>query len=347
VKRLLGVRNLREAGFLTGERSPNRTRSRWGVGGTDLGIPFGEGPWFMAFGDTFESEGDFSAGWRSNVLARIPRPAFDTVPLFDWMADGETPAFAGEILPSRKTEDDEKTVVPTGGFQLGDALYLAYMSVRRWDAPGMWTCNEAGLAKSTDQGRTWRKLDGPRWPGDSGFAQNAALVVEDHVHFWGAPAGRYGPVRLMRVPSDRVEDPDAYAYFLGRDASGEPIYVTGTPAMHQAVPLVPGPCGEPSAAYCDAIGGFLLAAYSEPRGAVLLRAAPVPEGPYGEPVELVGRDFGPMLYGGFLHKDFMEPRGRRIGFALSQWLPTYNVRWMAAELVVSEEPDDDSPGGSS
>lgn len=54
---------------LTGEYSQNQTQSRYGVGGTDLGIMINKGEkTFFFFGDTF-SEQDMTGNWRSNICA--------------------------------------------------------------------------------------------------------------------------------------------------------------------------------------------------------------------------------------------------------------------------------------
>ena len=341
---LRGVRDLREVGFLTGESSPNRTRSRWEVGGTDLGILFGDGPYLVAFGDTFSSEGDFSAGWRSNTLAFVESPCCGSVPMLSRMIC-DAPGHASEIIPSRKTDDDEKTVIPTGGFQIGDILFMTYMSVRCWGLAGVWSCNASGMMKSIDGGATWTRILPLSWPGDSGFVQQAAHKVGPFVYFWCIPAGRFGSVSLMRVPQDAVEDPTAYEYYLGLSGHGDSLFARGEDAMRKASTVLAGPCGELSVSFNPKVGGYLLSSFSELRHEILLQAAPVPEGPYGEPFPLVGSETGFLIYGGFLHSDFSADGGQRIGFTLSQWLPTYNVRWMEATLVTEEEPSNDCSEG--
>ena len=342
---LRGVRDLREVGFLTGESSPNRTRTQWGIGGTDLGILFGDGPYLVAFGDTFSSEGDFSTGWRSNTLAIVENPCCDSVPVLSRMICDAT-GYASEVIPSRKTDDDEKTVIPTGGFQIGDSLYMTFMSVRCWGIPGDWECNASGMVKSVDGGASWTSVASLSWPGDSGFVQQAAHKVGTFVYFWCIPAGRFGSVSLMRVAQDAVEDPAAYEYYLGLSSRGESLFARGEEAMRQASTLLSGPCGELSVAYSPKVGGYLLASYNEVRRAILLQAAPAPEGPYGEPVPLAGAETGFLIYGGFLHSDFTAgDGGQRIGFTLSQWLPTYNIRWMEATLVTGDAPSHDRSEG--
>jgi len=322
---------------VTGEDSVNRTLTNWTVGGTDLGVLFGDGPYYMAFGDTFASEGDFSAGWRSNTLAVIGSAACATPPAFSSMITDGTPDWAEEVLSSLKRNGEEMTVIPTGGFQVGDVLYMTFMSVRSWGGPGEWWCNYGGLARSTDQGRTWQKLDGVRWPGDAGFVQNAALKVGDFVYFWGIPAGRFGDVSLMRVPQERVEEYAAYEYFQGREPSGEPRYATGESALRSAAVLIPGPVGELSVVYNEYVEAYLLSYYCEGLYSCLLHASLEPEGPFDAPFDMTAGSGLFMIYGPFMHGDFVADGGRRIGFSLSQWLPTYNVRWLELELIRRED----------
>ena len=332
---LTGVKNIREIGFVTGESSPNRTSSQWGVGGTDLGVLFGNGPYYMAFGDTFSSEGDFSAGWRSNVLAVID----DTDPsdglTFARMIDGGVPDFASEIVPSRKRDNEEITVVPTGGFQIGSTLYLHFMSIRHWGETSGWECNFGGIWKSTDQGETWSALPQLRWPGDSGFVQAAPLVVGDLVYFWCIPSGRSGGLSVMRVPVDSVEDIDAYEYFQGSAPDGSPLYATGEAAMRSAGTVAEAGVSEPSVVFNEYLDQYLLVYLLEGFG-IVAQSSDTPEGPFEATVLVLSDDDYPYIYGGFMHPALVADGGRRIYFALSQWLPTYNVRWMEVELVKRE-----------
>ncbi|MDR2184356.1 MAG: DUF4185 domain-containing protein [Treponema sp.] len=89
-----------------------------------MGILFDRGEEiFIAFGDTF-SGADFMGNWRSNVLAvTTDRDASDGI-LFDRMISTKINRHAIELLHSRKQDNIEMTVIPTGGFSLGDTLSL-------------------------------------------------------------------------------------------------------------------------------------------------------------------------------------------------------------------------------
>ena len=62
----------RAVGWVTGPLSVNRTFSRFGISGTDLGISWdnGSGQTLMAFGDTFGNCNTGGQQWRHNVLLR-------------------------------------------------------------------------------------------------------------------------------------------------------------------------------------------------------------------------------------------------------------------------------------
>ena len=125
------------------------------IAGTDLGSMFrsGDRTWF-AFGDTFgeRAEGMTGGGgtiWRSNALAySTDTDPTDCITFDGWITDEV--GWAKEILPSKKQDNDEITVIPTYGFEANGAMYIHYMSVRHWGPPGEWETNHAGLARSTD-----------------------------------------------------------------------------------------------------------------------------------------------------------------------------------------------------
>src|SRR5690606_32040986 len=123
----------------------------------------------MVFGDTFAAR---QQDWRSNTMAIIadPDPTNGLV-ITGMITDNE--GHAAELLGSQKVDGVEMTVIPTYGTSIGGTMYLHYMSVRSWGAPGVWDANHAGIASSSDGGRTWTDHPEVRWPGNSGFVQVA------------------------------------------------------------------------------------------------------------------------------------------------------------------------------
>lgn len=333
---LASTTNLRQVAQLTGAGSPNRT-DRVDVGGADLGsMTTMDGRTYFAFGDTFGKRpanptGAGGENWRSNVMAvSSDTDPTDGITFDSWITgdDGK----AGELLPSLKVDGEEMTKIPTHGFAVGHTLYLAYMSVRHWGAPGEWDANYSSLARSTDEGRTWTLLDDVRWPGDSGFVQVAPAHVSDggvdYLYLWGIPAGRFGGLRLMRVPEASVEDLSAYRYFAGTDAAGAP---TWSPDLGAARLVVDDQVGEPSVVWNPYLRRWLLTA-QQGNGSVMVWEGTSPWRWTDQPRLLVDATEHPGLYAPFMNPAFVADGGRRIFFTLSLWGP-YNVFWFSADLV--------------
>ena len=330
---LSGIANVTRVAQLTGPDSPNRT-DRYGVAGTDLGSMFeADGKVWFVFGDTFgERDPGFTGGggreWRSNTMAY----STDTDPTDGITLDGFIASDDGrakELLPSEKIDHSEMTVIPTYGFAANGAMYLAFMSVRHWGLPGEWETNYGGLAKSTDGGRTWTKLDRPRWGGDNNFVQVSVTAVGGHLYFWGVTHGRFGGVRLMRVPQRQVEDQRAYRYFAGTDRNGDPKW---SPDEARARTIVQDTVGELSVVWNARLSRWLMT-YTNGGGAgASIREGINPWGPWGDPVTLVSAQDVPGLYSPYQLPKYVGNGGSTIYFTLSVWDP-YNVYWYKADLV--------------
>ncbi len=178
---LASVQNVSQVGQITGAEAPGPT-TQWGVGYMDLGSMFeANGKVYFTFGDDFATRdegqtGGGGNGWLSNVMAwTTDDDPSDGITLEGMITDGT--GLAKELLPSKKVDNDEMTVIPTYGFEAAGAMYLHWMSVRHWGVSGEWEVNDAGLAKSTDEGQSWTVLDSPRWGGESGFVQAATYHV--------------------------------------------------------------------------------------------------------------------------------------------------------------------------
>ena len=328
-----GVSGLTRVAALTGPDSPNHTDSV-DVAGQDLGSMFEAGgrTWFV-FGDTFGQRDPGMTGgggteWRSNTLAW----STDTDPADGIRLDGyvlDDAGRAAELIPSQKVDGEEMTTIPTYGFEAGGAMYLAFMSVRHWGAPGEWEANHSGLARSTDDGRTWTVLDEPRWPGDSNFVQVSVTEIDDELFFWSVPAGRFGGVELMKVREQDVEDGSAYRYFAGTGDDGRPRW---SASMDDAETVVDGTVGELSVVWNDYLGSWLMSYTDGGDASAALRQAPNPWGPWSDAVTLATQEQVPGLYAPFMKRGYTADHGRTVFFALSQWDP-YNVYWYRADLV--------------
>ena len=324
---------------LTGPDSINATDVRYQVYGTDLGIMWTDerGRLRIAFGDTFGADWTPSVAstnpagqdWRSNTLARSsdPEPA-DGLTFDDFVTDH--PGHAKELVASLKRDHEEISTIPTGGLHITGRDYLAYMSVRHFDQNGRWTTNHSGVAYSDDDGQTWVDVPSARRPNTAAFddpfqmiayAQRPHAQRDGFVYAVGTPNGRFGAAHLARVPSDQLLDPAAYEYWTGPGG-----WRRGDSAL--ASPIVPGPVGELSASYNEALARWMMLTLDEDRGAIVLRLAPELTGPWSPPITLATNRTYPSLYGGFLHP---ASNGTEIYFTMTRF-SEYNVWLMRAQL---------------
>lgn len=259
---------------LTGPGSSNDTAARWDVYGTDLGHMFRHrGDLYMVFGDTFGRKSlTGRRNWRSNTMARIADPDPRNGLPIETMIVGRGGS-AKELIPSRKVDGVQKTVIPTYGISVGERMYLHYMSVTRWGAPGRWDVGHSRIAYSDDDGQNWVSPAGAAWPGDTGFEQVAFVHAEDTVYTFGIPEGRFGGVRLRRVAPEQILATDAYQYWDGDGWGAEPS---------AAATIVPAPVGELSVAWSETHGRWLMMYLQPERHAIVLRTAPELVGPWSD-----------------------------------------------------------------
>ncbi len=310
-----------------GPTSINRTDLKWDVYGADLGHMFTyHGKIYMTFGDTFggPAAADFwsvpHGDWRSNTMAYTsdhnPRDGLK----FDGMIS-DTPGHAKELLSSKKVAGDEQTVIPTYGVSVGNRMYLHYMSVKEFGAPGHWTLNYSGIAYSDDGGQNWVKNSGLTWPGDSNFGQVAFVRTGRYVYLFGIPGGRYGGVQLARVPKDEVLTASAYRYWTGSAWSSD---------ISAAQTIVPPNVGELSVQWNSYYHAWLMMYLDDPDGLIQLRMAPSLTGPWGDAKTVVTSTSYPSLYAPYITPKWND--GPDIYFTMSQFGP-YFVELMHTKLV--------------
>jgi len=179
---------------VTGPGGLNNTQTRFGVGGTDLGIMWDNGikddpntavnehQVLMLFGDTFSNSSPVRTGvWRNNMLFRSSDNILSNGM---YVQDGSAPVagttaddFAGAplvynselnknifkqvIANERYAVGNDVTIIPTSAISVpydnayGSRQYATFMDVRSWDSAGRWTTNYSGVAFSDDNGVTW------------------------------------------------------------------------------------------------------------------------------------------------------------------------------------------------
>lgn len=305
---------------LTGPGSPNQTFERWNVGGTDLGFTFFHNDdLYMVFGDTYGRE---RLDWRSNTMAKLADIESPAAGLEFEQFISDPSGRATELLSSQKVYWVEQTVIPTNGISVGARMFLHYMSVRRWVAPGQWRINHAGLAYSDDDGQTWTKAPA-FWGENSNFAQVAYVRNPDEpevVYMFGIPSGRFGPARLARVPEDSLLRRGAYEYWDGSGWSLDESH---------AVMVVPAPVGELSIAWNGYLESWVMMYLDESIDAIVVRLADELTGPWGEPSLVTSARDHPQLYAPFIIP--FQSDEPDIFFTMSRW-DSYNVYLMHLRL---------------
>jgi hypothetical protein len=271
-----------------------------------------------------------------------------------WQVPG--PAAAKQALPS-KSFPEEYTTIPTGGIAVpvnlsllrtpvsgpqhgeGDSMqqsqslvYVFFMSIKAWGAPGEWTCNFGGVATSHDEGRTFVRTDN-LFDGASNFVQIAATQRGndmDWVYLHGVPSGRAGSLKLARAPPTRLADRSQYQFCLLDVSHKSCSWVS---AETQASVVLPGPLDVPSAAFNPFLQSFMLTYFNQSSYRIEMRTAPEPWGPFGPASTLIDCNAPGMggCYGGFTSSALLVNGGSSFYFTLSLW-PAYNTFWIRVDL---------------
>ncbi|MBQ2732878.1 MAG: DUF4185 domain-containing protein [Clostridia bacterium] len=332
---LSAVTNIHAVAMLTGEYSLNRTRSMYNICGTDLGFPvYHNGKLWFFFGDTF-SEGEMKGGWRTNTAAYTTDLVFADGIIFDGMYSTSSDGTASELIKGLKKPYTEYSKIPTGAISLNGTLYFYFMSVNNWDSAAGWDCNYGGLAKSTDDGKTWSIVSGVQWPGDSKYCQNSPVLNEadGKVYITGITGGRQGFARMMRVDKDKIEDLSAYEYLTGYNSDNTPIWTKGEEGIRKEFALIDGKVSENTIVYNEYLGEWMI---TYKKDSVLhLYTAKTPAGPYACSAKITFPSIGAGLYGGFTCSALMTDGGRKMALIMSTWEPCYNT--FILEMTLSKK----------
>ncbi len=265
----------------------------------------GDGNLYAAYGDGYGFDPKIPEK-RSLGLARI---------------SGFPPSFNGVNVrsPTGEQRGDGKTGRKASGMLMVDGVL--YMWVRN--------AGNSQLAWSGDHGKTWTWS---RWkfttsfgyPTFLNFGRNYQGARDGYVYVYShdndsayAPADR---MVLARVPKGRIGDRDAYEFFDGLDAGGEPLW-TRDIARRQAVFSHPGKCYRSSISYNPGLKRYLWS-QTLPGGDARFRGgfgvydAPEPWGPWTTSFFTAQWDVGPGETSGFPTK-WMGEDGRTLYLVFS------------------------------
>jgi hypothetical protein len=324
-------------GQLTGSNAQYNT-SQVDVCGTDLGIIFEHNSeHYFVFGDTFGCESEYS-NWRSNVMGHtMDSDASDGINLNNWIID-PTNARAKELISSLKIDNVEKTCIPTTAISHDGNIYVYYMSVNHWGPAGIWYCNNASIAISTNNGQTFNKISSISWPGNSNFIQfgivrpNGVLSSDNHFYLLATPSGRFGACYLTRVPKTDLLIQESYEYLIGMNGN-EPIWGSD---HTNAIPIISAPVGELSAMWNKYLEKWIVLYTDNIKLSIDIRIADEIWGPWSEPKTITDHNDFPSLYGSYIHPDYVENNGEIVYFVMSVF-SLYNTFIMSVN--VSSVPD--------
>ncbi|MBR6742510.1 MAG: DUF4185 domain-containing protein, partial [Clostridia bacterium] len=188
-----------------------------------------------------------------------------------------------------------------------------------------WACNYGGLAKSTDDGKTWSIVSGVQWPGDTKFCQNAPALNEQDgkIYITGIQGGRMNPARMMRVDKDKIEDFNAYEYLTGYDADGNAIWTAGEEGMRSEFYLIDARVSENTINYNPYLEEWMIIFKKD--STQYIYTAKNPAGPYDIAASFTFDGIGAGLYGGFTCPALWQENGRKMALIMSTWEPCYNT----------------------
>ncbi|MCF2136686.1 MAG: DUF4185 domain-containing protein [Candidatus Thorarchaeota archaeon] len=323
---------------LTGQDALNNTQTV-DVNGTDLGIVFDhQGMLYYMFGDTFGCGTGFALNWRSNTLAySTDTDPSDGIMLKGWIIQPRS-TYAKELIGSLKQDNVEMTSIPTAVYSDNHTIYVYYMSVKHWSSTGgMWTCNNASIAYSTDNGQNFVKAGNISWPGDSNFVQfgvaqgapsDQLISSGDYIYLLATGSGRFKGAYLMRAPRNALLNQLGYSYFAGLNSSGGP---TWTSDMTQAQLVLQKPVGELSVMWNSYLNKWTVWYTNNVAFAITLRTADNLWGPWSDPVIVADAKTYPGLYGSYVHPSLVEKSGSVVYFIMSRW-SVYNTFVMRVDL---------------
>jgi len=274
----------------------NQTESRYGLMGTDLGVPFHHnGKTYLLFGDCWgTNDGDAIAYTTDNN----PEDGIELT----FITDG-TGTYRPVTIPGISQGAYE---VPMEGISLGGKMFIYHTT----DNSSSVVMGRSVLAVSEDDGETFSYLydisenfflnvsvthvDLAEWPGFP-LEAGSGLVI------FGSGNYRQSDVRLAYQPADKIEFRQSIRYFTGFDHNDNPLWSANE---DDAIPLFSQPCvGELSITYNLFLQKWLMLYNCDPPRGINFRTADFPWGPWSEP-QLLFDPWGDDGYCQFMHVDW-------------------------------------------
>jgi hypothetical protein len=273
----------------------NRTRTRFGITGSDLGVPFTHnGVTYVVFGDTLG--GVF--GDRDPIAFTADADPEDGL-LLTFHTNNPT-TWRPITIPGISQGAFE---VPLDGVSVSNRMYLYHST----DNSASVTMGRSVVAVSTNDGRNFEllytlstghfinvsvnKLNVRDWPG---FPQTEG----EGLALFGSGSYRASDVRLAFQPANAIEDVSSLQYFTGLDAAGNPLWSVNE---MDAIALFDQPCvGELSVAWNKFIRRWVMLYNCDPPRGINYRTARQPWGPWTQP-QVLFEPWDDLGYAHFMH----------------------------------------------
>jgi len=273
VHQLTGEDDRERGGF-----AHNRTLSRFGLWGTDLGASFAHaGRTYFLFGDSIADVEGTNPKCGDAIAYTTDGDPTNGIDL-EFVVDGNG-HYTSPAVPGTRLECYE---VPLDGISAG-SMYVWFSTD---------TMTRSVLAKSDDDGASFAFVHALS---SLHFVNVSAVRDGDMLYLFGSGRYRESEVYVARVPVGEIEDRSAYRFYAGFDGCDE----VWSSAEDAAVAIFGPACvGELSVHREPALGGAWVAMYNcgEPRG-VQTRVARGPTGPWSEQASV----FEPWANEGYCH----------------------------------------------
>jgi hypothetical protein len=278
--------------------TPNRTQTRYGITGSDLGVPFAHnGLTYVLFGDT---QGGVS-GDRDPIAFTADTDPEDGI-LLNFVTNSLA-VWRPITIPGISQGAFE---VPMDGVSVSNRMYVYHTT----DHSALVTMGRSVVAVSTNDGRDFEllytlstthfinvsvnKVNLHDWPGFP-QAEGEGLVL------FGSGSYRASDVRLAFQPANAIEDVSSLKYFTGLDTAGNPQW---SASEFEAIALFDQACvGELSVGWNKFIRRWVMLYNCEsPRG-INYRTARQPWGPWSQP-QVLFEPWNDLGYANFMHANW-------------------------------------------
>jgi hypothetical protein len=264
----------------TKQPTTNRTESRFGIKGTDLGTSFEyRGHSVFLFGDTIGPNGGDAIAYSASTEPDAPL-------ILDFLVGGD-----GQYLRVQPPEVPMGGyAVPVGGIEVNGAMYVAVKTSVARD----WATDTTLLTRYDDATQNFRLVRQVSRLPDGHFITLSMRMApeglpglptnEPYVLMFGSGEYRKSKAYLAAVPAATFETGAGTVYYAGRDGKG-PVW---TAKESDASPIIDQPTlGDISMTFVPQFGLWLALYDSRSPQGIIMRYATEPWGPWSSPQLLV------------------------------------------------------------